>query len=59
MNFVSIRQKKAWKRVNIEKLRISLRLFIVSSTLNIVEQIKVFVHFIQSSIYKIIDAVIS
>ncbi len=59
MNFVSIKQKKAWKRVNVEKLRSNLRLFIMSSTLNIVEQMKIFVHFIQSSIHKIIDAIIS
>jgi hypothetical protein len=36
VNFVSIRQKKAWKRVNVEKLRSNLRLFIISSSFNIV-----------------------
>ncbi len=40
INSVSIKQKKAWKRVDIEKLRSNLRLFIASSSLNIVEQIK-------------------
>ncbi len=37
VNFVSIKQRRAWKRVNVEKLRSNLRLFIVSSSFNIVE----------------------
>ncbi len=59
INSVSIKQKKAWKRVDVEKLRSDLRLFIVSSSLNIVEQMKVFANFIQSSIHKVIDATVS
>jgi hypothetical protein len=59
INFVSIKQKKAWKRVDVEKLRNNLRLFIVSSSLNIVEQIEVFANLIQSSIHKAIDATVS
>jgi hypothetical protein len=43
INFVSIKQKKAWKRVDVEKLRSNLRLFIVSSSLNFVEQMKMLV----------------
>ncbi len=34
---VSIKQKRAWKRVDVEKLRSSLRLFVVTSSFNIVE----------------------
>ncbi len=59
INSVSIRQKRAWKRVDVEKLRSNLCLFIVSSLLNIVEQIEVFANFIQSSIHKAIDAAVS
>jgi hypothetical protein len=59
INFVSIKQKKAWKRVDVEKLRNNLRLFIVSSSLNIVEQMKIFVNHIQLNIHKAIDAVVS
>ncbi len=59
MNFVLIKQKRAWKRVNVEKLRSNLRLFSVSSSFNIVEQIKVFANFIQLSIHKAIDAIVS
>jgi hypothetical protein len=51
--------KKAWKRVDVEKLRNNLRLLVVSSSLNIVEQVKIFANLIQSSIYKAIDAVVS
>jgi hypothetical protein len=39
---VSIKQKRAWKRVDVEKLRNSLRLFIVSSSLYIVKQMNFF-----------------
>jgi hypothetical protein len=56
---VSIRQKRVWKRVDVEKLRSNLRLFIVSSSLNIVEQMKVFANLIQSSIHEAIDAAVS
>ncbi len=59
INSVSIKRKKAWKRVDVEKLRNNLRLFVVSSLLNIVEQMKVFANFIQSSIHKAIDATVS
>jgi hypothetical protein len=59
INFVSIKQKRAWKRVDVEKLRNNLRLFIASSSLNIVKQMKVFANFIQSSIHKTIDAIVS
>ncbi len=59
INSVSIRQKRAWKRVDVEKLRSNLRLFITSSSLSIVEQIEVFANLIQSSIHKTIDAAVS
>ncbi len=47
---MSFKQKKAWKRINVDKLRKSLLLFVVSSLLINVEQMKIFVNFIQSSI---------
>jgi hypothetical protein len=59
IDFVSIKQKRAWKRVDVEKLRNSWRLFVVSSSFNIVEQVKVFANFIQLSIHKAIDAAVS
>jgi hypothetical protein len=59
INSVSIRQKRSWKRVDVEKLRSNLRLLIVSSSLSIVEQIEVFANLIQSSIHKAIDAAVS
>jgi hypothetical protein len=59
INSVSIKQKRAWKRVDVENLRNNLRLFIVSSSLNIVEHMKVFANFIQSRIHKTIDAAVS
>jgi hypothetical protein len=59
INSMSFKQKTAWKRINVDKLRKSLLLFVVSSFLINVEQMKVFVNLIQSSIQKIIDATVS
>jgi hypothetical protein len=59
INSVSIKQKRIWKRVDVEKLRSNLRLFIVSSSLNTVEQMKIFANLIQSSIHEAIDAAVS
>jgi hypothetical protein len=53
------KQKKTWKRIKIDKLRKSLLLFIVSSSLINIEQMNVFVSFIQSSIQRVIDAIVS
>jgi hypothetical protein len=59
VNFVSIKQKRTWKRVDVEKLCSNLRLFIVSSLLCIVEQMKIFANLIQSSIHEIIETIVS
>ncbi len=56
---MSFKQKRTWKRIDVDKLRKSLLLFVVSSSLINVEQMKVFVNLIQSSIQKIIDATVS
>jgi hypothetical protein len=56
---MSFKQKRTWKRINVDKLRKNLLLFVVSSSLNNVEQMKVFANLIQSSIQKIIDAIVS
>ncbi len=47
---MSFKQKRASKRINVNKLRKSLLLFVMSSSLINVEQMKVFVNLIQSSI---------
>jgi hypothetical protein len=56
---MSFKQKKTWKRIYVDKLRKSLLLFVASSFLINVEQMKMFVNFIQLSIQRIIDAIIS
>ncbi len=56
---MSFKQKRTWKRINVDKLRKNLLLFVVSSSLINVEQMKIFVNLIQSSIQKIIDAIVS
>ncbi len=56
---MSFKQKRAWKRINGDKLRKNLLLFVVSSSLINIEQMNVFVNFIQSSIQTIIDAIVS
>jgi hypothetical protein len=43
---MSFKQKKAWKRINVNKLRKSLLLFVVSSSLINIEQMNVFVNLI-------------
>ncbi len=59
INSMSFKQKKAWKRINVDKLRKSLLLFVVSSFLINIEQRNVFVNFIQSNIQRIIDEIVS
>jgi hypothetical protein len=56
---MSFKQKKAWKRINVDKLRKSLLLFVVSSRLINIEQMNVFANLIQSSIQRVIDATVS
>jgi hypothetical protein len=56
---MSFKQKRSWKRINVDKLRKSLLLFVASSFLINVEQMKIFVNFIQLSIQRIIDAIMS
>jgi hypothetical protein len=56
---MSFKQRRTWKRINVDKLRKSLLLLVVSSSLINVEQMKVFVNLIQSSIQRIIDATVS
>jgi hypothetical protein len=56
---MSFKQKKAWKRINVNKLRKNLLLFVVSSFLINFEQMNVFVNFIQSSIRRVINAIVS
>jgi hypothetical protein len=43
---MSFKQKKTWKRINVNKLRKSLLLFIVSSFLINIEQMNVFINFV-------------
>jgi hypothetical protein len=56
---MSFKQKRTWKRINVDKLRKNLLLLVVSSSFINVEQMKVFVNLIQSSIQKVIDAIVS
>ncbi len=56
---MSFKQKRTWKRINIDKLRKNLLLFVVSSCLINIEQMNVFANLIQSSIQRIIDATVS
>ncbi len=56
---MSFKQRRTWKRINVDKLCTNLLLFVESSFLNIVKQMKNFANLIQSNIQRIINATMS